>query len=184
MRNEMRRAVLEIVTFIHIHFFASLHQITVEVIVVRTKESHTIKAVCIPLYCGIALIMQASPIIIRREEMNSVTSSFHIPFMASFISASVNFLSPWWIFIHIFPNRGPCHTAPRAKLITVERIIIVQLSHCIEKMVKNKNWSLVRELKFWIIDETEEIVPRVFQSGYHDIPTDIHGFFYFFRATC
>ena len=138
IRNERRRAVLEIVTFVHIHFFASPHQITVEVMVVTTKASQTIKPVWKPLYSGIALIIQASPIIIRSEEINSVTRSFHIPFIASFISASLNFLSPWWIFIHIFPKRGPCHTAPRAKLITVERMIIVQLSPCIEKKVRNK----------------------------------------------
>ncbi len=94
MTSPMRRPILDIATFVHIHFFASFPQMTVEVIVVRTNESHIINAVCMPLYWGIARMIQASPITMRSPAMNSMSILFHMPFMAFFISVSLNVSVP------------------------------------------------------------------------------------------
>ncbi len=126
-------------TFMPIHSRLSPPQRTELMRVGSTKAIHIIKAFLTPLYSGIARIIQASPTIMRKETTNSASISFHIPSMSFLFSASVNFLSPWWIFIQSFPKIGPCQKAPPINMMRVHMLIAIQLRESIRKKWENKN---------------------------------------------
>lgn len=119
--------------FVHIHFFASAHQSITLTPAGMTNASHIINAFFTPLYSGIAMMIQASPMIMRAVAVNSVTRSFHMPFIDSFISASDIFLSPWWMRIQRRPQIGPNQTAPNIHDPTVMTTTASQLISDIER---------------------------------------------------
>lgn len=131
--SAMRRLDAMSAILVHIYFFASLPQRTTLTPAGMTNASQIMNAFLTPLNSGMAPMMQASPTIMRAVAANSVTRSFHMPFIAFFISASLIPLSPWWIRIQIFPQIGPNHTAPNIHEPTVSTSTASQLISTIEK---------------------------------------------------
>lgn len=125
-RSPMRRHILDTAILVAMYCLASAPQITVDVIVGRTNASQSIAAVSIGGNVGIARMTQASHTTIRNVATNSLTISFHIPFMDSCISFALKLSLPWWIRIQSFPKRGPCQSAPKANDRTVIRMIVTQ----------------------------------------------------------
>ncbi len=124
--SPISRQTLDIATFENIHFFRSFPQSTVDIIVGRTKPIQTRKAIWILVKVGRILIRKSSVITMKKVAINSASMIFHIPSIDFFISESVIFFSPWWIFIQSFPNSGPCQRAPSANVTTVITKIMTQ----------------------------------------------------------
>lgn len=127
MRSVMRRLDAMSAILVHIYFFASLPQRTTLTPAGMTNASHIINAFLTPLNSGIAPTIQARPMIMSAVAANSVTRSFHMPFIISLFSASLNVLSPWWIRIQTLPQIGPNHTAPNIHEPTVSTATASQL---------------------------------------------------------
>lgn len=93
-RSAIRRLLAMSTILRNIFFFASAPQSTTLTPAGMMNESHIISAFFTPLYSGIAMMIQASQIIMSAVMMNSVMRSFHMPSMSFLFSLSVNFFSP------------------------------------------------------------------------------------------
>lgn len=124
-RKIMRRDPIVTRIFLHHHFFLSPPQITLLTVIGTTNPSQSIKAFWIPEYWGIALMIQAIEIIIKKLAINSTRICFHIPFIISSCCFLLGVFSPQWISIQSFPKSGPCQKAPHAIDTMLSTIIAV-----------------------------------------------------------
>lgn len=123
------------IIFGSITHFLSLHQRTLLILIGRINPIHTMRAICIPENHGRSCTRNANVIMSTKVARSSLAMSTAMPFFASSISPFESVLSPWWIFIHIFPKTGPNQSAPPIQ----ERIVMMMIwSHGSETSIKKK----------------------------------------------
>lgn len=123
---------IEIRIFFSHHTGLSPHQMILLTVIGTTNPIQSIKPICTQLYCGTALTIQAIEVIIKHVMITSAKSCFHIHFIISSCSFLLGGFAPQWIFIQIFPKRGPCQNAPPKK----ERRVITAIA---TKLMSIKN---------------------------------------------